>query len=104
MWPRPSGVALDRGLVDDVLLTAWMILRRHGEKVLGAARPWACLLSSAQTQVMDKVRAQQLLTRPSRWLRLTGSPTCSPPSEQPIRHLCGERSTSSRVCTVIPLT
>jgi len=57
-----TGVALDRGLVDDVLLAAWMVLRRHGENVLAAARPWAYLMSSAQRQVLDEVRAQQLLT------------------------------------------
>jgi hypothetical protein len=57
-----TGVALDRGLVDDVLLAAWLILRRHGEKVLAAVRPWAYLMSSAQRQVLDEVRAQQLLT------------------------------------------
>jgi len=56
------GVALDRGLVDDVLLAAWLVLRRHGEKVLAAVRPWAYLMSSAQRQVLDEVRAQQLLT------------------------------------------
>jgi hypothetical protein len=57
-----TGVGLDRGLVDDVLLAAWMILRRHGEKVLAAVRPWAYLMSSAQKRVLDEVRAQQLLT------------------------------------------
>ncbi|HEU4541792.1 MAG TPA: hypothetical protein VFR23_11760 [Jiangellaceae bacterium] len=57
-----TGVALERGLVDDVLLAAWMILRRHGEKVLAAVRPWAYLMSSAQKRVLDEVRAQQLLT------------------------------------------
>ena len=55
-------VALDRGLVDDVLLAAWMVLRRHGENVLAAARPWAYVMSSAQRQVLDEVQAQQLLT------------------------------------------
>lgn len=40
----------DRELVDDVLLAAWAFLRRHGEEVLCVARPWAYLLSSAQTQ------------------------------------------------------
>ncbi len=57
-----TGVALDRGLVDDVVLAAWMVLRRHGENVPAAARPWAYLMSSAQRQVLDEVRAQQLLT------------------------------------------
>lgn len=53
---------MGRGLVDDVLLAAWLVLRRHGDKVLSAARPWAYLISSAQKQVLDEVRAQQLLT------------------------------------------
>ena len=57
-----TGVAMERGLVDDVLLAAWLVLRRHGDKVLAAARPWAYLMSSAQKQVLDEVRAQQLLT------------------------------------------
>ena len=57
-----TGVAMERGLVDDVLLAAWMLLRRHGDKVLAAARPWAYLMSSAQRQVIDEARAQQLLT------------------------------------------
>jgi hypothetical protein len=53
---------MGRGLVDDMVLAAWMVLRRHGDKVLAAARPWAYLMSSAQRQVLDEVRAQQLLT------------------------------------------
>jgi hypothetical protein len=57
-----TGVAVERGLVDDVLLAAWMVLRRHADKVLAATRPWAYLMSSAQKQVLDEVRAQQLLT------------------------------------------
>jgi hypothetical protein len=57
-----TGVAMERGLVDDVLLAAWMVLRRHGDTVLAAARPWAYLMSSAQKQVLDEIRAQQLLT------------------------------------------
>jgi hypothetical protein len=57
-----TGVAMERGLLDDVLLAAWIVLRRHGDKVLAAASPWAYLMSSAQKQVLDEVRAQQLLT------------------------------------------
>jgi hypothetical protein len=57
-----TGVAVERGLVDDVLLAAWMVLHRHGDKVLAAASPWAYLMSSAQKNVLDEVRAQQLLT------------------------------------------
>jgi len=57
-----TGTAMGRGLVDDVLLAAWLVLRRHGHKVLAATRPWAYLMSSAQKQVIDEVRAQQLLT------------------------------------------
>jgi hypothetical protein len=57
-----TGAAMGRGLIDDVLLAAWMVLRRHGDKVLAAARPWAYLMSSAQKQVLDEIRAQQLLT------------------------------------------
>jgi hypothetical protein len=60
-----TGVALERGLVDDVLLAAWLLLHRNGDKVLAAARPWAYLMSSAQRQVLDEVRAQQLLTNPA---------------------------------------
>src|SRR5918996_494472 len=36
-----TGVAMGRGLVDDVLLAAWLVLRRHGDKVVAAACPWA---------------------------------------------------------------
>jgi hypothetical protein len=57
-----TGVSMGRGLVDDVLLAAWLVLCRHGDKVLAAARPWAYLMSSAQKQVLDEIRAQQLLT------------------------------------------
>jgi hypothetical protein len=57
-----TDVAMERGLVDDVLLAAWLVLRRHRDKVIAAARPWAYLMSSAQKQVLDEVRAQQLLT------------------------------------------
>jgi hypothetical protein len=57
-----TGAAMGRGLVDDVLLAAWLVLRRHGDKVFAAARPWAYLMSSAQKQVLDEIRAQQLLT------------------------------------------
>ena len=57
-----TGVELERGLVDDVLLAAWLVLHRHRDKVLAAARPWAYLMSSAQKQVLDEIRAQQLLT------------------------------------------
>jgi hypothetical protein len=60
-----TGVAVERGLVDDVLLAAWLVLRRHGDKVLAAACPWAYLMSSAQKQVLDEGRAQQLLTNPA---------------------------------------
>ena len=60
--PHLTGVAMGRGLVDDVLLAAWTVLHRHGDKVLAAASPWAYLMSSAQRQVLDEIRAQQLLT------------------------------------------
>jgi len=57
-----TGVAVKRGLVDDVLLAAWLVLHRHGDKVLAADRSWAYLMTSAQKNVLDEVRAQQLLT------------------------------------------
>jgi hypothetical protein len=57
-----TGAPMGRGLVDDVLLASWLVLRRHGDKVLSAARPWAYLMSSARKHVLDEVRAQQLLT------------------------------------------
>jgi hypothetical protein len=57
-----TGVPMSRGLVDDVLLAAWLVLHRHGDKVVAAERPWAYLMCSAQKQVLDEVRAQQLLT------------------------------------------
>ena len=60
-----TGVVMERGLVDDVLLAAWIVLRRHGDKVLAAERPWAYLMSSAQKQVLDEIRAQELLTNPA---------------------------------------
>ena len=55
-------MSADRGLVDDVVTAAWIVLRRHGDSVLAARRPWAYLMCSAQKQVSDEVRAQQLLT------------------------------------------
>jgi hypothetical protein len=57
-----TGVPMGHGLVDDVLSAAWIVLHRHGDRVLAAARPWAYLMSSAQKQVLDEVRVQQLLT------------------------------------------
>jgi hypothetical protein len=39
-----------------------MVLLRHRVRVFAAARPWAYLMSSAQKQVLDEIRAQQLLT------------------------------------------
>ena len=57
-----TDVAMGRGLVDDVLLAAWMVLCRHSDKVFAAGCPWAYLMSSAQKHVLDEVRAQQLLT------------------------------------------
>jgi hypothetical protein len=60
-----TGVPMSRGLVDDVLLAAWTVLHRHGDKVLAAERPWAYLMSAAQKNVLDEVRAQQLLTNPA---------------------------------------
>jgi hypothetical protein len=57
-----TGAAMGRELVDDVLPAAWLVLRRHGDGVLTAARPWAYLMSSAQKQALDEIRAQQLLT------------------------------------------
>jgi hypothetical protein len=59
---RAVEMPTDRGLVDDVVTAAWIVLRRHGGAVLAARRPWAYLMSSAQKQVSDEVRAQQLLT------------------------------------------
>ena len=59
---RAVEVSTDRGLVDDVVTAAWIVLLRHGDAVLAARRPWAYLMSSAQRQVFDEVRAQQLLT------------------------------------------
>lgn len=56
-----TGTVLDRGLVDYVLLAAWLVLCRHGDKVAAAARPWAYVMSSAQRQVLDEVQAQRLL-------------------------------------------
>lgn len=67
-----SGVALDRGLVDDVLLAGWMILRRHGENVLAAARPWAYLMRSAQRQVLDEVQVSSYSPRLPRFAAAPG--------------------------------
>lgn len=55
-----TGGAMGRGLVDDVQLAAWLLLRRHGDKVHAAGRPRAYLIGAKQ--VLDDVRAQQLLT------------------------------------------
>ena len=52
-----TGTAMGPGLVDDVLLAAWLVLHRHRDKVLAAEHPWAYLMSSAQRQVLDEVRA-----------------------------------------------
>ncbi|MGH3737779.1 MAG: hypothetical protein ACRDT6_19530 [Micromonosporaceae bacterium] len=81
---RVADMSTDRGLVDDVVTAAWIVLRRHGDAILAARRPWAYLMSSAQKQVSDDVRAQQLLTNSAairgrardvlpRWLCLIGS-------------------------------
>jgi hypothetical protein len=60
-----TDAAMGRALVDDVLLAAWLVLHRHGDKVRAAAQPWAYLMSSAQKQVLDEIRAQRLLTNPA---------------------------------------
>jgi hypothetical protein len=60
-----TGAVPDRGLADDVLSAAWMVLRRNTAEVLNADRPWAYLMYSAQRQVAAEARAEQLLTSPS---------------------------------------
>jgi len=57
-----TGAAADRGLVDDVVTTAWLVPHRNVDEVINAARPWAYLMYSAQRQVAADVKAQQLLT------------------------------------------
>lgn len=59
---RVRGIARDRGLVDDVMMAAWMVLARHTDQVMGAARPWAYVMSSAQRTVSAEVRAQRSLS------------------------------------------
>lgn len=54
--------SLDRDLVDDVVMAAWMVLRQNRDKITSAQRPWAYLMSSAQRHVLAELRAQQLLT------------------------------------------
>lgn len=74
----------DRGLVDDVVTAALVVLRRFPGAVVDAGRPWAYLMSSAQRMVAEEVRAQQLLTGTTRirgrardtlprWVRPIGS-------------------------------
>jgi len=57
-----TGTAADRGLADDVLSAAWIVLRRNTAEVMNADRPWAYLMYSAQRQVAADATAQQLLT------------------------------------------
>jgi hypothetical protein len=42
-----TGTPMARGLVDDMLLAAWLVLRRHGDKVQAAAR-WPSSMKSAR--------------------------------------------------------
>lgn len=58
-----TGIPVDRNLVDDVVMAAWLVLHHHPKKVAQAVRPWAYVMSSAQRQVLEEVRAQQLLTK-----------------------------------------
>ena len=60
-----TGAAADRGLADDVLSAAWIVLCRNTAEVINADRPWAYLMYSAQRQVAAEARAQQLLTSTS---------------------------------------
>lgn len=60
-----ADIGPSRDLVDDVVTAAWMVLHRHNDKVLKAARPWAYLMHSAQRDALAEVRAQQLLTKPA---------------------------------------
>ncbi len=60
-----TGAAADRGLADDVLTAAWIVLHGHTTEVMNADRPWAHLMYSAQRQVAADARAQQLLTSAS---------------------------------------
>jgi hypothetical protein len=62
---RAAEMPNERGLVDDVVTAAWLVLYRHADAVLSAARPWAYLMHSAQRQAVEELRAQQLPTRPS---------------------------------------
>jgi len=57
-----TGTAADRGLADDVLAAAWTVADRHWAEVIGADRPWAYLMYSAQRQVTADATAQQLFT------------------------------------------
>ena len=61
-----TGVRNDRALVDDVVTAAWLVAVNHREQVITAEHPWAYLLQSAQRHALDEVRAQQLLTSPTR--------------------------------------
>ncbi len=61
-----TGVNNDRTLVDDVVASAWLVAVTHCEKIIKAERPWAYLMQSAQRHTLDEVRAQQLLTSPTR--------------------------------------
>jgi len=61
-----TGAVADRGLVDDVVSAAWLVLQRNADEVINAARPWAYLMYSAQRQVAADVKAQHLLTSTSK--------------------------------------
>jgi hypothetical protein len=51
-----TGAAADRGLADDVLTAAWIVLHRHTAEVMNADRPWAYLMYSAQRQLAADAR------------------------------------------------
>jgi hypothetical protein len=57
-----TGVGCDRGLVDDVVAAAWIVLDRHAEQVLATDHPWAYVMSAAQQEVMDEAIADRAVT------------------------------------------
>jgi hypothetical protein len=60
-----TGVGCDRGLVDDVVAAAWIVLDRYAEQVLATDHPWAYVMSAAQQEVMHEAIADRAVTSPT---------------------------------------
>ena len=61
-----TGARGDRGLVDDVVASAWTVMSTQTDQVLGADRPWSYVMAAAGRMVRAEAWSQRFLTSPTR--------------------------------------